>query len=79
MYLNVYAYCIFIQLENSFNYISRYVHLSGHPSEFENNTALKCKVIGFGATNEFEDMGYEGYITDVVVKFGPHACIDPRG
>lgn len=63
-----------VQLSSSFKNIKRYSVLSGHPSDFANDTELTCKIIGFGMTEDENNSGIKGYITTVQSKFGQNAC-----
>lgn len=56
-----------------FKNVNSFISLSGEPKEFENNKSLNCKIIGFGGT-ENSNYGDEGFITEVIIKYGPNAC-----
>lgn len=69
---------IYLQLRKEFGTLTEYAILSGHPNEFENDTELRCKIIGFGCTEYGVNFAREGFITDALVKFGPWACKNPE-
>ncbi|XP_050524702.1 chymase-like [Daktulosphaira vitifoliae] len=71
--LTMHADISLVRISKPFENVHRFIKLSGHPAEFLNDTKLKCDVLGFGQTQNGET-GSVGYITKVVVKYGPKAC-----
>lgn len=62
----------------AFRGVTEYATLPGHHNEFENATELLCKIIGFGNTEAGYNGAKEGFVTSVLVKYGPSACVNPE-
>ncbi|XP_050424588.1 granzyme A-like [Adelges cooleyi] len=67
-----------LQIVGPFKDVHRFVTLSGHPGDFDNDTELRCDVLGFGATENGE-AGSLGYRGKAWVTYGPNACMASEG
>ncbi|XP_060860675.1 chymotrypsin-1-like [Metopolophium dirhodum] len=63
-----------IKLKNPFPKVKKFLEIGGKPEDFEDEKAIECTCIGFGAINKFGHMDFKGRIMTTNVTHGEEAC-----